>query len=107
MARNKGDFHQYKFQYSGAEPWGPGGTNVVTAVHPEEGHSVGFLAWRKDTGEVLRVEVDPEHQRKGVATGMWNFAKNIAANSDEKIRRPQHSIAQSKAGKAWAKKVGK
>jgi hypothetical protein len=38
---------------------------------------------------------------------MWNFAKNIAANSDEKIRTPRHSIAQSKAGKAWAKKVGK
>ena len=107
MARNTGDFHQYKFQYSGAEDWGPGGTNVVTATHPDAEDPVGFVAWRKDTGEVVRVEVNPEHQRKGVATGLWNFAKNVAASSDGKIRRPQHSTAQSKAGKAWAKKVGK
>ena len=102
MARNTGDFHQYKFQYSGAEPH-----HVVTATHPDKDYPVGFLVWKKDTGENIRIEVEEEHQRKGVATVMWNFAKNVAASSDGKIRRPQHSRVKTKAGKAWAKKVGK
>jgi GNAT superfamily N-acetyltransferase len=105
MPRNTGDFHQYTFRYA------PGESNdvnhVVTATHPDHDYPIGFLVWKKDTGETLRVDVEKEHQRKGVATGMWNFAKNVAASSNDKIRRPQHSRVQTKSGKAWAKKVGK
>jgi len=105
MPRNTGDFHQYTFQYS------PGLSedvnHVVTAMHPDSSDPVGYMVWKKDTGENIRIDVEKEHQRKGVATGMWNFAKNIAANSDGKIRRPQHSRVQTKSGRAWAKKVGK
>jgi len=105
MARNTGDFHQYKFQYS---PGLRGEVNhIVTATHPDSSDLVGYMEWTKDTGETRHIEVDKEHQRKGVATGMWNFAKNVAANSEGKIRRPQHSRVQTKSGKAWVKKVGK
>ena len=102
MPRNTGDFHQYTFQYSGG-----GDSHVVTAMHPDSQYPIGYMEWARDTGENVSVDVDKEHQRKGVATGMWNFAKNVAANSDGKIRRPQHSRVQTKSGKAWAKKVGK
>ena len=39
---------------------------------------VGSLRWDLDTGVVVRIEVQPEHQRKGYATMMWNAARPIA-----------------------------
>ena len=101
MGANNADFNGLNFMYSGA-----GGDHVVTAHHSEHGQ-IGHLIWRRGTGEIVDLLTEPEHERKGVATGMWEHAKTVAANSDGKILRPQHSAVQTPKGKRWAKKVGK
>jgi GNAT superfamily N-acetyltransferase len=45
------------------------------------------------------VQVEPEFQRKGIATAMWRYAKQQGFN-------PVHSPNQSPSGKPWAKSVG-
>lgn len=90
------------------------GARKLEAHHPEHG-KVGEMYWQHDPyvismgrdrptkevyprGMVRQVMVDPEHQRKGVATMMWNRAKEITPWLS-------HSDNQSDDGRAWAQTV--
>jgi len=59
---------------------------------------IGHLEWSADTGEIKDVNVTPEHQRKGLATAMFNKAKTITPVKHSAVRTPE--------GDAWAKSVG-
>ena len=45
------------------------------------------------------IAVLPEYQRQGIATAMWNFAK-------EKGLRPAHDLEKTEDGEASAKAIG-
>lgn len=51
-------------------------------------------------GTIYKVTVKPAHQRKGIATAMLHFARDL--NPESHIR---HSKALSPEGRAWAKAV--
>jgi GNAT superfamily N-acetyltransferase len=59
---------------------------------------VAHLEWSADTGEIKDVKVEPEHQRKGLATAMFNKAKEVAPI--------EHAANRTPEGEAWARSVG-
>lgn len=50
-------------------------------------------------GVIAGIQVDPAHQRKGIATAMFKRAKEINPNV-------HHNTDLSRSGRAWAKAVG-
>lgn len=70
----------------------------VAAKHPKHGY-VGELTYHEGTHEVLNVDVPPEHQRKGVATAMWNAARSQGIDL-------QHSATRTPEGDVWARSIG-
>jgi GNAT superfamily N-acetyltransferase len=84
------------------DPW-PGTTTVV-AKHPETGTHIGWMELKPylhQSGHYVDdLEVEPEHRRKGVASAMWQYAKEQGLD-------PHHTpSAQSDDGIAWSKAVG-
>lgn len=71
----------------------------VRAVHPEKGILGQMYFDPTDQGKVTNIWTDQKHRRQGIASGMWNTAKE----SGLEVR---HSDVQTEAGKRWAKKVG-
>jgi len=82
--------------------------HTVTAYHKNK--SVGFLTFAH-MGPVLDVQVDKEHRRKGVATGMWNHALSLGGSIDKEtgayIPHVEHSPNRTEKGEEWAKSTGK
>ena len=58
---------------------------------------VGWLTLHP-TGHVANIEVDPAHQRSGVATALWQEAQRSGLD-------PKHSGRFTPEGLAWARKV--
>lgn len=56
---------------------------------------IAHLEWDAQTGETKDIKVTPEHQRKGLATAMWNMAQNVG------LSKPVHSRALSEQGAKW------
>lgn len=68
------------------------------------GEVVGQLDWARQSqnwphGEIMHVYVDDAYRRQGLATHLHGMAKEL----DSTVH---HSPTKTKAGKAWAKKVG-
>jgi GNAT superfamily N-acetyltransferase len=99
MGRNNADFNGVTYTHKADKL-----SALIQAIHPENG-TVGHMLLgfeRKNRGRNVRnIMVNPEHQRQGIATGMWNYAKEQGLN-------PEHSdpTSQTDEGKSWAKKVG-
>lgn len=93
MGRNNADFHGVKFSKEDR----PYGEATINAHHPQHGH-VGKMELSK-FGEVKDIIVAPEHRRKGIATGMWNYASQLGLN-------PEHSDSRTEEGDAWAASTG-
>jgi GNAT superfamily N-acetyltransferase len=113
MGRNNADFHGVTFQYAGKGPMhgfedfapGTGPWAHVFTAH-KDGKQVGKLQLQRG-GTIDIVEVDPEHQRQGIATGLYKFAVSHAEKSDgQETPYPQQSSIRSKEGDAWAKSLG-
>lgn len=73
----------------------------IEANHPTDGtvgemYLTGYGVGGRTVGHV---SVEPEHQRKGIATAMWNYAKQNGFN-------PLHSPQRTPEGEAWAKSTG-
>lgn len=85
------------------------GEHLLTATHeslPEEGivggayHGPGFageIHWWDD-GEMEGVHVRPELRRRGLATELWNRARQITPQL-------RHSRSQTPDGRSWAEKT--
>lgn len=79
--------------------------------HPEHevqahlGEPIGIASMRWSSRGVINIEVDPEHQRQGVATAVWNEAHRLA-EENARIPKPKHSPDRTNAGDAWARAVG-
>lgn len=68
----------------------------ITALHA--GQKVGHLMWGGEN-TVHSIGVEPEHQRRGLATAMWNYGH-------EKNPHLRHDTDRTEEGDAWAHKVG-
>lgn len=93
MGRNNADFHGVVFSHTPQKY----GEVIVEASHPEHGF-LGSMSLGK-YGDVKDIRVGEPFRRKGVATGMWNYAKQQGLN-------PEHSDSRTKEGDAWAKTTG-
>ncbi len=72
----------------------------------DEDKQVGAMWLHPETGVIDQVYVSPSHQRRGIATQMFEMAKLAHAVKPEGYPYPQHSPARSVEGNAWAKAVG-
>lgn len=107
MGRNNADFnginitHEFHDYYEQSNVW------RVVATHPEYGE-LGHLIYGSDNETpdtsgphtVLYLSVKPEHRRKGVATALWNYAKQVQPN----LKHNYGSLTES--GEAWQKTLG-
>lgn len=86
------------FTHEPVPRWGYSG---ILAEHPQmkrnnrSDHYAGHIFWQHDSGEVTAIEVNEACQRKGVASELWNRAKEITPHL-------KHSDNQTDDGKAWA-----
>jgi hypothetical protein len=83
---------EYRLHYGQSDE----GHHIIDAYHGA--HDVGSAVFDPD-GTLNELNVNPEHQRKGLATAMWDHAKSLGIN-------PQHSNVRSRQGDAWAKSTG-
>jgi hypothetical protein len=89
---NRTQFGEYDIQYVG------GAHNMHRVRAYKDGETVGNLSW--DSRMIHNVEVNAYHRRKGVATAMYDFARNL---NSEQIPAIQHSPERTKEGEKWAK----
>ena len=110
MPRNNANFNGYHVSYEGPIYSSLYGTapdylvHSISASHPDHGH-VGHLYWHPETGEIKDVLVMGDHEGKGIASHMYNIAKQTASQ-DSSVPEPIHSADRTDAGDAWARKVG-
>lgn len=95
-AINDEQFGDYKLKYFPPDMDTP--RHRISAV-TESGYPVGQMAWHPKTHSITGITVDPEEQRQGIATAMWNMGQKMRP-------KPQHSADRTTAGQAWAKSVG-
>ena len=97
----------YTFSYKNTENEGLI-DHAVNAYH--KGSHVGYMVFGH-AGVVEDINVDKEHQRKGVATGMWNHAVSLGGSTDKatgvRIPNIEHSENRTAQGEEWAKSTGK
>jgi hypothetical protein len=104
---------EYQFRYRPVKdsgPYVPEYSHEVQAIHKETGERVGFASWSQ-SGNLWEIGVSEGHRRKGVATGMWNHAQNVADSAagkgvNKRIPMVEHSQNRTESGDAWAKSTG-
>jgi hypothetical protein len=95
-ALNDQQFGDYTLRYFKPDMDTP--RHRITAM-TESGYPVGQMVWHPKTKAITGITVDPENQREGIATAMWNMGQGIRP-------KPVHSADRTRAGEAWAKSVG-
>jgi len=73
----------------------------IDAVYKPTGEVVGQILYHMD-GPMFNIQVEPEHQRRGVATGMVLHGQKIAKASKGIIPRPQRAYSETDAGAMFA-----
>jgi GNAT superfamily N-acetyltransferase len=109
MTRNNADFHGVTFAYKGKVPmhgFGPddGPWAHLFTAH-KEGKQVGKLQLQPG-GTIDIIETHPDYQRQGIATGLYNFAKQESVRTDGELPYPKQSSIRSPEGDKWAKSTG-
>lgn len=102
---NSKRFKKYSLEFEHADdaPYDDFDKHNVTAFD-KEGNDVGRFDWDIDTG-AIDVEVDKKHQRKGIATAMYKFAKKKSKDHD--IQKPLLNRSRyGHQGLAWARSLG-
>lgn len=62
-----------------------------------DGQPVGEVVWA-ELGMVMNIFVNPEHQGKGIATTMWEYANSEAVPLDQRPIRPKETDARTESG---------
>jgi hypothetical protein len=107
MAANE-KLHPVQFNYRQSDKGGSKPVHVLEAripdsSHPLGGRQVGNMVW--NARGIEHVLVDPDSQRQGIATAMWNEGQRLATEN-QRIPKPRHSPDRTNAGDAWARSVG-
>ena len=88
----------YQYSFSKSKTLG-----TVKALH--KGKEVGHMFWDKDSGELSHIQVDPEHQGRGVSDAMWNVGK--AKAKELGWTKLVHNTIRTAAGNKFAQRVSK
>ena len=99
MSRSKTAFEGVTYKYF----VDPAGDHNIHAIHPNEDGAIGALIW--DNEGAIHVGVNEEHQRKGVATGMYHAAVQKAGE----LGIPAPNLMKSSYGNKgykWARTLG-
>jgi GNAT superfamily N-acetyltransferase len=91
-------FKDYTLKFKPAPEDDDMANHRIIAQH--KGRRVGKMEWDTGTGDIQGIEVHPRHQRKGIATAMWNHAQEVSGNS------VGHSPVRTDEGDKWAQSVG-
>lgn len=100
-------------QVHSLEAWPKGeGNSEIAQTHPRDRKvyqpgdpkPAGYLDWHRKNGQIDYIEVNPEHQRQGLATQLYNRA--IQISQEQGLKPPKHSPDRTNAGDAWAKSTG-
>lgn len=90
----------YRLDYSNevrkpnsSSPWM---THKITSTF--RGKDVGHIEWDEKVPEVSDIQVAPKHQRKGIATAMYNMASDLPTKY-----QVEHSNDRTPEGEAWSK----
>ena len=78
----------------------------IVATHKPTGGVVGAMSY-KDDGRLWDIYVDKKHQRKGVATGMWDKARDTYRTSGGKAPHPARSENETPDGEAFGRAMEK
>lgn len=70
-------------------------SHAIVATH--DGDQVGSMNWTAK--RIEGIDVVPDHQRRGLATAMWEMGQDARP-------RAKHSAQRTDAGEAWSKAVG-
>lgn len=100
MGRSKAAFEGVTYKYF----QDPEGDHNIYAYHPDEPEEIGALTWEHKNG-AIHVAVNEEHQRKGVATGMYQAAMQKATE----LGIPAPDLMKSSYGNKgfkWARTLG-
>jgi len=81
----------------------------IDAYDKNTNEHLGFMSWSGhagfDAGMLQSIDVSPKHQRKGVATEMFNHARKLSAKNPS-IHEIQHSNFRTLDGDDWAQSTG-
>lgn len=83
----------YKMEYISPEMGN--GLHKIVATYGDT--VVGQMSW--SSKQIEGLDVSDTHQRKGLATAMWNWGQEMRP-------RPKHSNDRTDQGDAWAKAIG-
>lgn len=80
-------------------------------AHLPDRENVGEMSIRaksggpdRPRGHINEINVDPDLQRQGIGTALWNHAHELARQ--KVIPVPKHSKQRTDEGDQWARKVG-
>jgi len=113
----KDHLSDYQFRY---RPTGPQNTRGYSnnSGEPDYNHEIhvrqmpskdviASMKYQEPDGGVHLIDVDTEHQGRGIATAMWNKGHAIAKASKGKIPAPMHlEGGQTDEGEGWKSYVG-
>ena len=81
-------------------------TRHKVVAETDTGDYVGELEWHsRSDNRISNLFVEANHRREGVATGMWNYAHEMAKTT-KGVKPPTHSSDRTDEGDAWAKATG-
>ena len=99
----------YQFRFEKGNPRSPIGKETRHKVFAENdtGDYVGNLEWySKGNNHISDIFVEANHRRQGVATGMFNYAHDVAKTT-RGVQPPKHAPDRTDEGDAWAKSTKK
>lgn len=70
-------------------------THKITTAF--RGKDVGHIEWDENPSEVSSIQVSPKHQRKGIATAMYNMASDLPTKY-----QIEHADDRTPEGEAWS-----
>lgn len=99
---------QFNFRFEKGNPRSPIGKETRHRVVAEDGTDyVGELEWySRGNNAISNLFVEGNYRRQGVATGMWNYAHEVAKTT-RGVQPPKHSADRTNDGEAWARSVSK
>ena len=104
--------NQYQLRYQPLpKEFGPEMRHSIHVIDTKSSsgrEGVGHMQWAGNdwNGRIWDLEVDADHQRRGLGTAMYQKAKRLAESSNGLIVPPAHSDTRTPAGDAWAQRVG-
>lgn len=90
---------EFRHSVETADPGNPAGAQIGRVDALLGDRVVGSLHWwMGDRPRVRGVQVEPEHRRQGIATRLWQEARQIEPSL-------RHSLSQTDDGDAWVKSL--